>query len=54
MGFGDALHQPRSTAQAWLPFAEALLREAGELPPVGQAEVTRRAILARRDSRLRK
>mmetsp|Transcript_61199 Transcript_61199/g.167794 ORF Transcript_61199/g.167794 Transcript_61199/m.167794 type:complete len:569 (+) Transcript_61199:296-2002(+) len=53
-GFGDALHQPRSTAQAWLPFAEALLREAGELPPAAPAEVQRRAKLARRNSRLHK
>mmetsp|Transcript_61198 Transcript_61198/g.167789 ORF Transcript_61198/g.167789 Transcript_61198/m.167789 type:complete len:165 (+) Transcript_61198:1877-2371(+) len=46
-------HLP-GTAQAWLPFAEALLREAGELPPAAPAEVQRRAKLARRNSRLHK
>lgn len=51
-GFGDHLHQHRSTAQAWLPFAEALLREHGELPTISRRETNKRAQLARRNSRL--
>ena len=53
-GFGDALHQHRSTAQAWLPFAERVLREAGELDPASPAAVAARAQMSRRDSRLHK
>ena len=51
-GFGDALHQHRSTAQAWLPFAEAFLREHGALPNEPEARIVANANLARRKSRI--
>lgn len=37
-GLGHALQQPRNLAEAWAPYAERALREAGQLQAV-QAEI---------------